>query len=158
MGIVDFNKFSEKILSAVSGKLSPQETGTLKRMLGRVKKRNRVLAAGLLSALKAGGAGEMEITNLSTLLERANDRILNGQNPFTDEEEKQLAGIFRSAHLPEKAQSRFRYNMDSDQDELLASEIANSIHMSTTSSFKFVPEKKEEQTAQPAKKREAASR
>ena len=157
MGIVDFNKFSEKILSAASGKLSPQETGTLKRMLSRVKKRNRVLAAGLLSALKAGGAGEMEITNLSTLLERANDRILDGQTPFTEAEGKQLAGIFRSAHLPEKAQSRFRYNIDSDQDELLASEIANSIHM-TTSNFRFVPEKKEEPTTQPAKKREATSR
>ena len=157
MGIVDFNKFSEKVLSAASGKLSPQETGTLKRMLSRVKKRNRVLAAGLLSALKAGGAGEMEITNLSTLLERANDRILDGQTPFTEAEGKQLAGIFRSAHLPEKAQSRFRYNIDSDQDELLASEIANSIHM-TTSNFRFVPEKKEEPTTQPAKKREATSR
>jgi hypothetical protein len=157
MGIVDFNKFSEKILSAASGKLSPQETGTLKRMLSRVKKRNRVLAAGLLSALKAGGAGEMEITNLSTLLERANYRILDGQTPFTEAEGKQLAGIFKGAHLPEKAQSRFRYNIDSDQDELLASEIANSIHM-TTSNFRFVPEKKEEPTTQPAKKREATSR
>lgn len=158
MGIVDFNKFSEKVLNAVSGKLTPQETGTLKRMLTRVKKRNRVLAAGLLSALKAGGAGEMEITNLSTLLERANDRILAGQSPFTEEEERQLAGIFKSAHLPEKAQSRFRYNMDSDQDELLASEIANSIHMGATNTFKFVPEKKEEQAAPQQKKREAASR
>jgi len=142
MALVDFAKFSKKVLAAVKGKLSTKEVGVLRRMFTRVKKRNTILAAGLLSALKAGGSTKRDTDRLSKILERANDRILAGQKPFTTAEKKELAVIFERANLPKKAEAKFTHNVETDQDDLLISQITESIHREKDKKFEFVPEKK----------------
>lgn len=141
MALMNFAEFSKKVLEAADGKLTPKEMGTLKRLFSRVKKRNLVLAAGLLSALKAGGASKGDTQNLSSILENANQRIFEGKKPFTREEEKELASIFERAHFPQPAQARFKHNIQSDEDDLLVSQIAESIHRDTRKQFGFVPER-----------------
>ena len=76
------------------------------------------------------------------ILENANERILEGNKPFTKEEEKEIASIFEKAHFPQPAQARFRHNVQSDEDDLLVSQIAESIHMDSKKQFGFVPEKR----------------
>jgi hypothetical protein len=142
MALVDFTAFSKKVLAAVEGKLSAKEIGILDRMFTRVKKRNLVLAAGLLSALRAGGATKADVQRLSKILEDANDRIYDGRKPFTQTDEKELARIFHRASLPQKAEARFKHNVDADADDLLASELASSIRREEQEAFSFVPEKK----------------
>jgi len=142
MALVDFNAFSNKVLTAVKGRLTAKETGILKRLFTRVKKRNTILAAGLLSALKAGGASKADIDKLSKILERANERILGGEKPFSAAEKKELAVIFERANMPIKAEVKFKHNVESDSDELLVSQIAESIHRDKKRKFEFVPEKK----------------
>jgi hypothetical protein len=138
----DFAKFTKKVLDAVKGKLSSKERGVLERLFDRTKKRNTVLAAGLLSALKVGGAGKKEIANLAKMLEKANDRILEGKTPFTKAEEKKLGEIFRSARVPRAAEERLRHNVQAEKDDLLVNEIVNSITTSTRAKLRgFVPEK-----------------
>lgn len=156
MALVDFSKFSKKVLAAVKGKLTTKETGILSRLFTRVKKRNTVLAAGLLSALKAGGSTKRDTDRLSKILERANDRILDGQKPFTAAEKKELAVIFERANLPKKAEAKFTHNVESDSDDLLISKITESIHRDKEKKFEFIPEKKmkTKTIALPEKKRE----
>ena len=142
MALVDFNAFSTKVLTAVKGRLTTKEIGVLKRLFSRVKKRNTILAAGLLSALKAGGASKTDTDKLSKILERANERILEGKKPFTAAEKKELAVIFERANMPIKAGAKFKHNVESDADDLLISQIAESIHREKKRKFEFVPEKK----------------
>jgi hypothetical protein len=142
MALVDFSNFSRKVLDAVKGKLSTKEIGILTRLFTRVKKRNTILAAGLLSALKAGGSTKRDIDRLSSILEVANDRILDGQKPFTAAEKTELAVIFERANLPKKAEAKFTHNVETDNDELLISHITESIHREKEKKFEFVPERK----------------
>ncbi len=142
MALVDINEFSKKVLAAVKGRLTTKEVGVLKRLFSRVKKRNTILAAGLLSALKAGGASKTDIDRLSKILERANERILDGKKPFTAAEKKELAVVFERANMPLKAGAKFKHNVESDSDDLLISQIAESIHRQKKRKFEFVPEKK----------------
>ncbi|MBD3398187.1 hypothetical protein GF412_03275 [Candidatus Micrarchaeota archaeon] len=142
MALVDFAAFTKKVLDAVKGKLSKKEVGILKRLFTRVKKRNTILAAGLLSALKAGGASKRDTTRLSKILETANERIIEGKKPFTEKEKKDLAVIFERANMPKKAEAKFKHNVETDEDDLLVSEIAESIHREEKTKFEFVPEKK----------------
>ena len=142
MALVDFSNFSKKVLTAVKGKLSTKEIGILSRLFTRVKKRNTILAAGLLSALKAGGSTKRDINRLSKILETANDRILDGQKPFTAAEKKELAVIFERANLPKKAEAKFTHNVETDNDDLLISHITESIHREKGKKFEFVPERK----------------
>ncbi len=142
MALVDFTGFSKKVLAAVKGKLTTKEIGVLKRLFIRVKKRNTILAAGLLSALKAGGATKRDTDKLSIILERANDRILEGKKPFTLIDKKDLATIFARANMPMKAEAKFKHNVESDTDDLLISQITESIHREERKKFGFVPEKK----------------
>lgn len=158
MALVDFASFSKKVLDAVKGKLSSKEIGTLKRLFTRVKKRNTILAAGLLSALKAGGASKRDIERLSKILETANERILEGKKPFTEKEKKELASIFERANIPKKAEAKFKHNVESDEDDLLVSEIAESIHREEKKRFEFVPEKKMKTISLPEKKEKQKSR
>lgn len=142
MGLIDFPAFTMKVMGAVKGKLSKKEEGILKRLFTRVKKRNSILAAGLLSALKAGGASKRDITRFSALLEKANERILEGKKPFTAQDDKDIAKIFERANLPKKASAKFNHNVKSDEDDLLVSKITESIHMREERGLeRFVPEK-----------------
>ncbi|HNT60695.1 MAG TPA: hypothetical protein PKJ97_01825, partial [Candidatus Bilamarchaeaceae archaeon] len=79
-----------------------------------------VLAAGLLSALKVGGAGRGEIEKFAEVLEKANERIHSEKEPFTKADEAALAGIFESAGMPVSAEKKLRHNVQADGDDLLA--------------------------------------
>lgn len=139
----DFSGFSAKVLAAVKGKLSQKEAGTLSRLLNRTKKRNVVLAAGLLSALKVGGASKADIDKFAGVLERAHARILEGKEPFTKADETLLEQIFNNARVPLSAEKKLKHNVQGDRDDLLAGEIVNSINMSTSQRLRgFVPAKK----------------
>ncbi|MEW5996012.1 MAG: hypothetical protein AB1657_00245 [Candidatus Micrarchaeota archaeon] len=140
---VDFDKFTGKVMDAVRGKLSATDAGILTRLFSRTRKRNVVLAAGLLSALKVGGASRRDIAELAAILEKANGRILEGKEPFTKADEQALGRIFESANVPRGAEERLKHNVKMDQDELLASEIVNSLTATTAERLKgFVPAKK----------------
>ncbi|MBN2122244.1 hypothetical protein JW721_04290 [Candidatus Micrarchaeota archaeon] len=160
MGLIDFPAFAEKVLSAVKGKLTVKEEGILRRLFSRVKKRNNILAAGLLSALQAGGSSKEDIKVFSELLEKANERILEGKKPFTIADDRELSKIFERANLPKKAEAKFNHNVKSDEDDLLVSRITESIHISEKKGLRrFVPEKsaakKEEAAEKAATKRRA---
>lgn len=138
----NFSKFAAKILSAVKGKLSKKEMGTLARLLGRTRKRNVVLAAGLLSALKVGGASQGDIEKFAEVLEKANGRIHEGREPFTRADEAAIARIFESAGMPVSAEKKLKHNVQADRDDLLAGEIVNSLTTSTAQRLRrFVPAK-----------------
>lgn len=138
----DFGKFSEKVLGAVKGRLSPKERDVLARLFSRTKKRNVVLAAGLLSALKVGGASKREIAEFAAILDKAHGRILEGKDPFTKKDGESVERIFRNANVPAGAEKKLRHNVQMDKDDLLASEIVNSITMGPAQRLKgFVPAK-----------------
>lgn len=143
MALIDFSEFAKKVMDAAKAGLTPKERGVLSRLFSRTKKRNTILAAGLLSALKAGGAPKADISALSELLGRANERILQDRKPFTKKDEKEIGRIFMNAHLPKKASARLRHNVGTDHDELLACQLASSIK-SEEKRFGFVPERKAE--------------
>ncbi len=138
----DFGKFSEKVLNAVKGRLSPKERGILARLFSRTKKRNIVLAAGLLSTMKVGGASKREIAEFAAILDKAHGRIMEGKDPFTKKDEQAVGRIFKNAKMPASAEKKLRHNVQMDKDDLLASEIVNSITMSPAQRLKgFVPAK-----------------
>lgn len=140
---VDFDKFTGKVMDAVKGRLSATDAGILSRLFRRTKKRNVVLAAGLLSALKVGGASKKDIAELAAILEKANGRILEGKEPFTKADESALGRIFKNANVPRGAEEKLRHNVQVDQDELLASEIVNSLTATTAERLRgFVPAKR----------------
>jgi len=93
MALVDFAAFTKKVIDAVEGKLSNREVGILKRLFTRVKKRNTILAAGLLSALKVGGASRDDTDRLSKILEIANERIIGGEKPFKEAEKRRQQDV-----------------------------------------------------------------
>ncbi len=159
MGLIDFPAFTGKVLDAVKGKLTPKEEGILKRLFSRVKKRNSILAAGLLSALKAGGASKRDILHFSTLLEKANERIIEGKKPFTAQDDKEISRIFERANLPKKAGAKFNHNVKSDEDELLVSKITESIHLDEKNGLtRFVPEKRMKEPETPIRQPQQARR
>lgn len=140
---VDFDRFTGKVMDATKGKLSPGEAGILSRLFKRTKKRNLLLAAGLLSALKVGGATKRDIAEFSSILEKANDRILEGKEPFAKTDESALTRIFRDANVPRGAEEKLKHNVQVDQDELLASEIVKSLSATTAQKLgAFVPAKR----------------
>ncbi len=118
--IGSFYQFAQRVLqSAKDGKLPRSDVMKLKRLLDRTAKRNLILAKGILSALNAGGAKEADISKLSLLLEKANERINSGKEPFTSADTQELADIFNRAYISAKAANWFTTQMD----ELLAEEI-----------------------------------
>jgi len=140
---VDFDRFTGKVMDVTKGKLSPSEAGILSRLFKRTKKRNIVLAAGLLAALKVGGASKRDIAEFSSILEKANERILTGKEPFTKGDESALERIFRDAKVPAAAEKKLKHNVQMDQDELLASEIVKSLTATTSQKLgAFVPAKR----------------
>lgn len=154
MALFDFSSFAEKVLNAVEGKLTDKESGVLERMFSRVRKRNTVLAAGLLSALKVGGASKRDINRFAEILEKANYRILQEKKPFTEKEEREIAKIFERAHMPKKAEARFKHNVVSDEDDLLANELAVQIQgKRRKEKFAFVPERQLKKKTEPPKEK-----
>jgi len=140
---VDFDRFTGKVMDVTKGKLSASESGILSRLFKRTKKRNLLLAAGLLAALKVGGATKRDIAEFSSILEKANDRILEGKEPFVKTDESALTRIFRDANVPRGAEEKLKHNVQVDQDELLASEIVKSLSATTSQKLgAFVPAKR----------------
>ncbi|MDO8553527.1 MAG: hypothetical protein Q7S22_01865 [Candidatus Micrarchaeota archaeon] len=118
--IGSFFEFANRVMSAAKqGKLPKDDSKKLERLLTRTAKRNTVLAKGILTALNAGGAKADDIKRFSQLLEKANDRISQDKNPFTDKENTEISDIFKSAYISTKAAHWFA----SQIDELVAEEI-----------------------------------
>ena len=119
-----FRGFAERVLGAVrKGGLVKNDASTLDHLLKRTEKRNIILAKGILSALDAGGAGKADVKRFGELLERANNRIIENKEPFTNSDRNELASIFRRAYVSKKTSSWFSNNLD----ELLAQEVSSSI-------------------------------
>lgn len=118
--IGSFSEFARRVVNAAkSGRLQRQDIKKLERLLDRTAKRNLILAKGILSALSAGGATDQEIKRFSNLLERANDKINNDKEPFTNSEKKEMMEIFKRSYISIKAANWFANQLD----ELVAEEI-----------------------------------
>ncbi len=118
-----FDSFVKRVTDAAKGRLNKDDSGRLKRMFDNAKKRNTILAKGILSALRAGKASPKDIQKFANMLDRANNRIVNGTNPFSSSDEKELREIFLRSGISEKAARWFSLQMD----EFLSSEIEESV-------------------------------
>lgn len=115
-----FFEFSRRVLDAArQGGLSQKDTKKLDNLLTRTGKRNAVLAKGILTALNAGGASDKDVSRFGELLMKAEERVLEDREPFTDGERKELSGIFKRAYISNKTAKWFSGQVD----ELLAEEI-----------------------------------
>ncbi|MEK6982370.1 MAG: hypothetical protein AABX38_05550 [Candidatus Micrarchaeota archaeon] len=122
--IGSFYMFTQRVLDSLkSTKLPKSDRDKLSRLLKRTAKRNSVLAKGILSGLSAGGASDDDIKKFSKLLERANSKILEDKEPFSEIDKKDLKEIFRRSYVSAKAADWFASQMD----ELLAEEIGEFI-------------------------------
>ncbi len=141
--IGSFSEFTKRVLAAAkTGKLPKSDVRKLERLFDRTAKRNTILAKGILSALSAGGASEQDIKKFSDLLERANHRISDDKDPFTDTEKKDVSDIFKRSYVSIKAANWFANQLD----ELVAEEIEEFIKgkrsiFIPTKSFEPKPEK-----------------
>jgi hypothetical protein len=118
--IGSFYQFAQRVLEAAKkGGLAKNDVAKLERLFERTAKRNIILAKGILSALSAGGAKEADIQRFSALLEKANERISIGKEPFTPSDKQELSDIFKRAYISTKAAEWFATQID----ELLAEEI-----------------------------------
>jgi len=143
-----FAAFAKRVIDAAKkGGLAPRDLKKLERLLARDGKRNRILAAGLVSAMKAGGAKEIE--KVGDLFEKASERIEAGKPPFTDEDANALRSILKKAGVSEKTTRWVSKHID----DLLAEEIKNFISSGETEK-KIIPVKKFESTNEPGKKQE----
>lgn len=116
-----FEDFAKRVLdSARFGKLGERDASSLKRLLDKTKKRNTILARGLLSALGAGKASESDIKRFSSLLNTANDKISSGREPFSQQEQNELRDLFKRAGVPSKV-ARW---LALQRDEFLNAEVA----------------------------------
>lgn len=118
-----FDSFVKRVMDASRGRLNKDDSGRLKRMFDNAKKRNTILAKGILSALSAGKSSPKEIQRFAMMLDNANNRIANGKTPFSSSDEKELREIFAHAGISEKAARWFSMQMD----EFLNSEIEESV-------------------------------
>ncbi|MBS3067323.1 hypothetical protein J4450_01355 [Candidatus Micrarchaeota archaeon] len=115
-----FSEFTKRVVSAARlGRLPKHDIKKLERLLNRTGKRNTILAKGILSALSAGGASDQDINRFSDLLEKANHRITEDKEPFTEPEKKEIGELFKRAYVSIKAANWFA----SQIDELVAEEI-----------------------------------
>jgi hypothetical protein len=124
-----FDSFVRRVMDAAKGRLNKDDSSRLKRMFDNTKRRNTILAKGILSALKAGKASPKDIQIFANMLDNANGRIANGKAPFSSSDEKELRGIFMRAGISEKAARWFSLQMD----EFLNSEIEESVREKTPS-------------------------
>lgn len=143
-----FLTFAKKVIDAAKkGGLNPKELQKLDRLLTRDGKRNKILAAGLVSALKTG-AGPQDVEKMGALFENASERIADGKLPFTKSEAETLRNILKGAGVPEKTTSWVSKHID----DLLADEIKEFVagkklergFVPTRKTVAFETEKKEE--------------
>jgi len=119
-----FDSFVKRVMEAAKlGRLDKTDVSKLKRMFDNTKKRNIVLAKGILSALKAGKTSDEDTRKFAKLLENANTRIENEKAPFSAADEKELRQIFTNAGISEKAARWFSLQMD----EFLGTELEESV-------------------------------
>jgi 3-oxoacyl-ACP reductase-like protein len=115
-----FFEFANRVIvSARKGGLPQRDIKKLDNLLTRTAKRNTILAKGILTALSAGGAGEQDIRRFGALLLKAEDRILQDKEPFTQAERTELSDLFRRAYVSAKTARWFSAQLD----ELVAEEI-----------------------------------
>ena len=115
-----FFQFARRVLDAAKkGGLAAVDLKKLDNLLTRTGKRNTVLAKGILSALDAGGASEKDVQRFGELLKKAEARIAQDKEPFTEKDSKEINDIFRRAYLSAKTAKWFSAQVD----ELLAEEI-----------------------------------
>jgi hypothetical protein len=115
-----FFAFSKRVLDAArKGGLALRELKKLDNLLTRTGKRNTVMAKGILTALSAGGASESDVSRFGSLLRKAEERVMEGREPFTESERKELADVFGRAYISAKTAKWFSAQVD----ELLAEEI-----------------------------------
>ncbi len=118
--IGSFYQFTQRVIKAVkAAKLPKDDVTKLERLLNRTAKRNIILAKGILTALNAGGVSNNDIARFSQLLEKANEKISSGKNPFSESDKQEITDIFKRSYLSTKAAHWFSTQMD----ELVAAEI-----------------------------------
>jgi len=143
-----FTAFAKRVIDAAKkGGLPLRDLKKLERLLARDGKRNKILAAGLVSAMRAGGAKEIE--KVGRLFERASERIEAGKPPFTNEDANILRSILKDAGVSEKTTRWVSKHID----DLLAEEIKNFISSGETQK-KIIPIKKFDDIKKPEKKEE----
>ncbi len=119
MVLEGFIRFAKSVIEAAKkGGLPDRDLAKLDRLLERNGKKNAVLAAGLVSALRTG-ATDQEINQVASLFEKASNRISDGKKPFTEKEGETLRKILKGAGVSEKTSSWISKHVD----ELLADEI-----------------------------------
>lgn len=115
-----FFQFARRVLDAAKkGGLGEPDVRKLDNLLARTGKRNTILAKGILTSLSAGGASEKDVARFGELLQDAEARIGQDEEPFTDADRKELTGIFKRAYVSSKTARWFSAQLD----ELLAEEI-----------------------------------
>jgi len=153
MVLESFVRFAKDVISAAKkGGLPKKDIGKLDRLLERNGKKNAVLAAGLVSALKIG-ATDQEIKRVGNLFDNAGSRISAGKKPFTKKEEAELRKILKGAGISEKTS----HWVSKHVDELLADEIkgfivGGSIERGVVPTRKQVKFKPKTKTKKPKKK------
>ena len=119
-----FTGFIKRVMQSVKkGGLGNDDTNLLNRLLQRTRKKNFILAKGILSALSVGGATKKDVESFGGLLEKAHNRIMKDREPFTKDDERKISEIFRKSLISEKAAKWFASNLD----ELVATEIEDFI-------------------------------
>ncbi len=137
-----FVEFARRVIDAArEGGLGEGDLLKLDNLLTRTGRRNTILAKGILSALSAGGASEDDIERFGTLLERANERIMEDEEPFTEREQEELSDIFKRAYVSQKTARWFNTQLD----ELVAEEISEYINGRRRVDTSAVPTREEEQ-------------
>lgn len=115
-----FFQFARRVLDAAQkGGLPESDYRKLDKLLVRTGKRNAILAKGILTSLSAGGASEKDVKRFGELLQSAEARIREDNEPFTDAERKEMTDIFQRAYISSKTERWFSAQVD----ELLAEEI-----------------------------------
>lgn len=123
-----FSAFVSNVMEAVKGRLERSDEQRLKRLLERIGKKNKVIASGLVRALKEGGASKEELKKVLILLERADHRIMNDAEPFMASEEREFKEILEKATLPPNVFYKIKFGLDEmvkyEIVDLLAREIS----------------------------------
>lgn len=119
MAFGSFAEFARKVVEAAKkGGLPLRDLKRLEKLLEKDGKRNKILAAGLIAAMKTS-ASEKDIDKLGKLFEKASERIANGKAPFTESDSQLLRSMLEEAGVSRKATRWVSKNVD----ELLAEEI-----------------------------------
>lgn len=115
-----FFQFARRVLNAAkSGGLNAADLKKLDSLLERTGKRNTIMAKGVLTALSAGGASDMDVSRFGELLAGAEVRIASDRPPFTKDEKAELQDIFKRAYISTKTADWLSGQIDA----LLAEEI-----------------------------------